>query len=101
MLGKAIKHFDDGLDQSEVVQKMVDEKLGENASYDKIVETVLYNIFDRQPKKSEIAYFSEYLKSGEYTVGRLVLAGANHPKNIRKINWVELKETGIEYTPAE
>ena len=101
LLGKAIKFFDDGLEQSEVVQKMVDEKLGENASYDEIVETVLFNIFERQPKKSEIGYFASFLESGQYTVGRLVLAGANHPKNIRKINWAELEEKGIEYIPVD
>jgi len=101
LLGKAIKFFDDGLEQSEVVQKMVDEKLGKNASHDEIVETVLFNIFEREPKKSEVAYFASFLESGQYTVGRLILAGANHPKNIRKINWTELEETGIEYTPLD
>ena len=101
ILGKAIKYFDDGLEQSEVVQKMVDEKLGENASYDEIVETVLFNIFDRQPINSEIDYFASFLESGQYTVGKLILAGANHPKNIRKINWAELEKTGIEYTPVD
>lgn len=93
-----------GIGLSELDQGLSYEQLGEFAinatglsDHDDIVTLLWKNLFDTDPKESDISPYVTLLDSGEISIGNLAILAADSNYNSQNINLPELSHTGIAY----
>lgn len=96
-IGTGLSLVDGGMTEAQLVNYVVNQKLGPSHTHTDFVNLVFTNIAGRTPTADERAYWVRQIDSGAYTEGSLGAAAADGADNVEHVHLAGLAATGIEY----